>query len=1120
MKKLSLFIIIFAILISIILLIKFLVLDKETIIKPENDISLLVELYDTTSDNIILEKYFNYNIKKKIEKTRYNLYSQNTKDKLSNFLMDEDKSNYRQFKNDISIGNLFYLSELYKNDITNDKININFKFKDDLPVNEKIFIHNKINKSNNSIKNVIVYFIYENNIVFFILFNIIVLFLIFLFYEDIIRNRERSGNIDKIFNTILHGNFYYRIFPVLFLFLMFSGIIFISIYTIIKVYIFEIKIFVNIGAIVMLLFLSIIFRKNIKNKQKINKNDEGNFLLSDEYCSIKEGESNHKYIKILSDIINTLPNDQYFSIALNGLWGSGKTSILKTFEQDIKNNDKKLKCIWISLWEFKNSEDVIIEIENQFKKIIYDDLITINKKHLNFFKITAGLYDAKLDSIFDFFNDAILDESKNNLQDKLSNALARKNIEKIIIIFDDLDRILEKDEVLQILKIIRYLINFKNIISITAVDLEKVVNLIKNDNSKESKYKPSYNYDFIYKIFNSVIDLSDSQNQSELVGFLRKQLSDVDSNFDKFLNKNFGSFFINYKLKQISENYGLKKVESHIHKIFKDKRDEIKKEIGSLIKGENIYGLFYNYREIILTINDFYLKLLSMKNKKSKIMITDNINLKDVFLLSALKNINIEFYHSLISDLWNKIENNEKIKIIDYLTKYKLDLEDNSDGEKITQYYAKNKKDYRLLKIFKCMGINLDKKTILGSIFNKENELKFYIYPNLEIYQISKQEIETHYKEFSRNPSIDTIQLYFNNKNTEKFENHELQSFLSEYIDKIHNLINSEKEDDVKINLFLDVTYFTLEFLKDKEIKFYSDEFKSILLKILDFSNISSEYGEDNSQLKTQVLEKIKSDNKMFEYVINFVKNSIQNYNVFLEIMNHKDSIFSYKYITTKEEYIKFMNSFFSNTDESLEYIGLYINYVNMEIRALKPERLTIEEIICKIIKKIDLININYNEYNNKDSLISHLIEIILYPFLYYSKDDKNLVFRINESKLSRLIVEVFEKDNINLYKIRSLLVYFFHSIRVSYISKKKINIEYFEQLLEIIQKKRKFFLFTEPLELFKLYSSMEEEFISQNGLTYEEKVEFLKTYKLTNKQIKTLDDTKEVFEQYKKDFP
>jgi predicted KAP-like P-loop ATPase len=59
------------------------------------------------------------------------------------------------------------------------------------------------------------------------------------------------------------------------------------------------------------------------------------------------------YSKALREVINSSPKDNTFTIGLFGEWGSGKSSIVKTVEEEF-NKTKKVKFIIYDSWKYSN----------------------------------------------------------------------------------------------------------------------------------------------------------------------------------------------------------------------------------------------------------------------------------------------------------------------------------------------------------------------------------------------------------------------------------------------------------------------------------------------------------------------------------------------------------------------------------------------------------------------------------------------------------------------------------------------------------------------------------------------------------------------------------------------
>jgi len=219
---------------------------------------------------------------------------------------------------------------------------------------------------------------------------------------------------------------------------------------------------------------------NSKNKEN-NKSD----LLDDEEIFLDTQKINP-----IKNIINAHQNLKFFSMALVGAWGSGKSSYLKTLQEDLK---QKHHIIYLNVWELEDSSNVISEVKKEFDNIIFNSnykLWLINTLQNIFYKDYFGLlskYFIKSDIKLPSFFEQTFKESKNKYNELLKKILSDK---KIVIMIDEVDRLHEKQEILNIFKVIRYTASFDNVFVITALDLEQVEKKIVDD------------IEYIHKIFN------------------------------------------------------------------------------------------------------------------------------------------------------------------------------------------------------------------------------------------------------------------------------------------------------------------------------------------------------------------------------------------------------------------------------------------------------------------------------------------------------------------------------------------------------------------------------------------------------------------------------------------
>lgn len=200
----------------------------------------------------------------------------------------------------------------------------------------------------------------------------------------------------------------------------------------------------------------------------------------------------------LVDVLSDLNPRQAFIIGIKAKWGYGKTSFLKRLTYKLKYNKRKdftPIIFWFNTWQTQDDKGIV--------KTFFDLL----KSELSFYngnvKTTINKYVGKLLSvvyskevrIIKAFSDDLLGDS-NTVKDYYTQVeqILEDLDRKIIVIVDDLDR-LEKNEILETLRILRNAANFKNVIFICGVDKEYIISNAQIENN------------YLDKIFNLELDL-------------------------------------------------------------------------------------------------------------------------------------------------------------------------------------------------------------------------------------------------------------------------------------------------------------------------------------------------------------------------------------------------------------------------------------------------------------------------------------------------------------------------------------------------------------------------------------------------------------------------------------
>lgn len=398
--------------------------------------------------------------------------------------------------------------------------------------------------------------------------------------------------------------------------------------------------FSDLRIFLIVIILFVLFVIALNTSKKVIQKDKNIAVYDDNYFFYNnETIKNNILVKNIEDIVTSV--DKFFSIGIFGKWGLGKSSFFKNLEGNL---EKKVDVIYLNVWELESTENIINEIKKELDDVIfkYTPLKWIFYHIENLFvKDYFDILQNKLNFRLNIVLEPTLKESQKRLSIYLNEAT-----DKIVILIDEIDR-LEKDEVLNVLKLIRYITPFDNIVIITALDLDK----IKIDDKE-----------FLYKIFNLKIELP-LHSKNDLYYFFEKEL--------KYIG--------------VSD-------------------DDIFKLLKTEYRDYTIMDFIGTFREIKNILNDIniVMKLLNKVNKN----FTDYIDNKFIIVMSILKNINFEVYiklyenENLLVDIFNKFETE--------LIEKMFDNKEESDSEKVikeTPEFIMFKILYEFLKSFQLRKI-------------------------------------------------------------------------------------------------------------------------------------------------------------------------------------------------------------------------------------------------------------------------------------------------------------------------------------------------------------------------------------------------------------------------------
>ena len=189
-----------------------------------------------------------------------------------------------------------------------------------------------------------------------------------------------------------------------------------------------------------------------------------------------------KYVKGLGKFIRECQTPM--SIAIQGDWGTGKTSTLNLLKKNLEadKDTNGIKCVFFNTWQYSqfNMEDSLYVsfVHNLVKQCGGNDEIlktVAGFGKLAFFKAIDWKFGTNASEILDGFEKAKKDqmESVSKLQEDFAK-LVKKTGKRLVIFIDDLDR-LNPEVAVELLEIIKLFVNVENSIFVLAIDYEVVV---------------------------------------------------------------------------------------------------------------------------------------------------------------------------------------------------------------------------------------------------------------------------------------------------------------------------------------------------------------------------------------------------------------------------------------------------------------------------------------------------------------------------------------------------------------------------------------------------------------------------------------------------------------------
>jgi hypothetical protein len=175
------------------------------------------------------------------------------------------------------------------------------------------------------------------------------------------------------------------------------------------------------------------------------------------------------------------------TIALQGEWGSGKTSLMNTLRSNLCEGDKaRFFGVWINTWEYslmKDATTALVDIVNGLSKNImqFAGNSPTQKLGENILKFSLMAFSAAFNRGSDVVKEILSDGNKSSISEirteleaVISECVQKHKKQGFIFFIDDLDRI-DPPIAVQLLELLKNLFTFNHCIFVLAIDYDVVI---------------------------------------------------------------------------------------------------------------------------------------------------------------------------------------------------------------------------------------------------------------------------------------------------------------------------------------------------------------------------------------------------------------------------------------------------------------------------------------------------------------------------------------------------------------------------------------------------------------------------------------------------------------------
>jgi len=269
----------------------------------------------------------------------------------------------------------------------------------------------------------------------------------------------------------------------------------------------------------------------------------------------------HDFISLSETISNIIRNSiPHFTVGIYGEWGTGKTTLMKSIQRNLsenqKNKEQSFLPIWFNAWKYEREDGLATvsllktvgyvmannEIFDSLSKTIFKGLTIVGKDMIQQIAMQAVSktqqaadeeIEVKMDYLNKLYRDSVYYEGLDKIKKEMETIREQKGDYRVVIFIDDLDRC-SPVKALEVLESIKLFLDIEGFVFVIGLSHKTVTQLITQAYSSTGVKGD----DYIKKIIQIPIKIP-SWSRDSIVDLINNSITpNLNSDYTKFLCEN------------------------------------------------------------------------------------------------------------------------------------------------------------------------------------------------------------------------------------------------------------------------------------------------------------------------------------------------------------------------------------------------------------------------------------------------------------------------------------------------------------------------------------------------------------------------------------------------------